>query len=68
MPPKIKPSVKSYLRNPKTNILTNRWKWKHFYISGMSNKDLLREYEGGNPRNKKKILDEINKRGPLKIG
>ena len=65
MPTKLRPSGKRWIKNPETGRSTNRWEPEHYYIKGISQKELI-EYinnDNGKPKIKEKARKELNRRG-----
>ena len=65
MPTKLRPSGKRWIKNPETGRSTNRWEPEHFYIKGISKKELFEELNKDNmkPKVKQKIRHELVRRG-----
>ena len=65
MPIKLRPSGKKWIKNPETGRSTNRWEPEHFYIKGISKKELFEELNKDNmkPKVKQKIRHELVRRG-----
>ena len=65
MPTKLRPSGKRWIKNPETGRSTNRWEPEHFYITGISKKELFEELnkEHTRPKVKQKIRNELVRRG-----
>jgi len=65
MPTKLRPSGKKWIKNPDTGRSTNRWEPEHFYITGISKKELFEELNKDNmkPKVKQKIRHELVRRG-----
>ena len=65
MPIKLRPSGKRWIKDPKTGRSTNRWEPEHYYITGISQKELFEELnkEHTRPKVKQKIRNELVRRG-----
>ena len=65
MPTKLRPSGKRWIKDPATGRSTNRWEVEHYYISGISKKELFEELnkENTKPKVKQKIRNELTRRG-----
>ena len=65
MPTKLRESGKRWIKNPDTGRSTNRWEPEHFYIKGISKKELFEELNKHNtkPKFKQKIRIELVRRG-----
>jgi hypothetical protein len=65
MPIKLRESGKRWIKNPDTGRSTNRWEPEHYYITGISQKELFEELnkEHTRPKVKQKIRNELVRRG-----
>mgnify|MGYP001461998811 CR=1 FL=1 len=65
MPTKLRESGKRWIRDPHTGRSTNRWETEHYYIKGISQKELFIELnkEHTKPKVKQKIRNELTRRG-----
>ena len=65
MPPKLKPSVKEYVRDA-NNKMTKKWFWKHITPYNTNTEELLKMYEGEAYKRKKNIIKrELIKRNAI---
>ena len=65
MPTKLRPSGKSWIKDPTTGRSTNKWEAEHFYIKNTSQKELFETLnkEFTKPKIKQKIRHELVRRG-----
>jgi|TARA_Y100000310_G_scaffold206200_1_gene206604 hypothetical protein len=65
MPTKLRPSGKRWIKDPTTGRSTNKWVDEHYYIKGISQKELFEELNKHNakPKVKAKIRKELVRRG-----
>jgi len=65
MPTKLRPSGRSWIKDPKTGRSTNRYVPEHFYIKNISEEELFKELNklSTRPKVKQKIRNELQRRG-----
>ena len=61
MPAKFKPSMKKY--NRVNGRSTGEWEWQHYYLKQTPTEEILRAIEFGRPRDKNKLVKELERRG-----